>query len=53
MSRLDQLVQWCGDGFDGLILYDECHKVRRRMHRGCQPQVGKHRLMGTCADNMH
>lgn len=28
-SRIDQLVEWCGRDYDGLILYDECHKVRR------------------------
>lgn len=22
-SRLQQLVQWCGPGFDGLIIFDE------------------------------
>jgi hypothetical protein len=22
-SRLDQLVQWFGDGFDGLLIFDE------------------------------
>ncbi len=28
MARLEQVVQWCGQAFDGLVLYDECHKVR-------------------------
>lgn len=23
MSRLEQLVEWCGQGFDGLIILDE------------------------------
>ncbi|CAJ2659094.1 unnamed protein product [Trifolium pratense] len=27
-SRLQQLVQWCGTGFDGLIIFDECHKAK-------------------------
>ena len=27
-SRLDQLVEWCGDGFDGCIFFDECHKAK-------------------------
>ncbi|KAK1365814.1 putative Zinc finger, RING/FYVE/PHD-type, protein strawberry notch [Heracleum sosnowskyi] len=27
-SRLDQLVQWCGKEFDGLIVFDECHKAK-------------------------
>ncbi|KAM3957889.1 LOW QUALITY PROTEIN: protein strawberry notch [Aphomia sociella] len=27
-SRLKQLLQWCGDDFDGLIVFDECHKAK-------------------------
>ncbi|XP_045799653.1 protein FORGETTER 1-like isoform X4 [Trifolium pratense] len=27
-SRMQQLVQWCGPGFDGLIIFDECHKAK-------------------------
>lgn len=27
-SRLKQLVQWCGDDFDGLIVFDECHRAK-------------------------
>lgn len=27
-SRLDQLVKWCGEGFDGCIIFDECHKAK-------------------------
>lgn len=29
-DRLDQLLQWCGDGnsFDGLIMLDECHRCK-------------------------
>lgn len=52
MSRLDQLVQWCGEDFDGLILYDECHKVRWSMHIMYQPQVGKYQLMGSCTNEL-
>mmetsp|Transcript_32416 Transcript_32416/g.95536 ORF Transcript_32416/g.95536 Transcript_32416/m.95536 type:complete len:85 (+) Transcript_32416:105-359(+) len=30
-SRLEQIIDWCGgDSFDGLIMLDECHKVRQR-----------------------
>ena len=30
-SRLEQIIDWCGgDSFDGLIMLDECHKVRGR-----------------------
>lgn len=25
-TRLGQLLEWCGDDFDGIIVFDECHK---------------------------
>ena len=34
-SRIDQLLQWCGEDFDGLIMFDECHKAKNLM-----PEVG-------------
>eukprot|EP00887_Chlorella_sp_A99_P005244 scaffold1.g5244.t1 len=27
-SRLKQLLEWCGSGFDGLIIFDESHKAK-------------------------
>ncbi|CAK1552377.1 unnamed protein product [Leptosia nina] len=27
-TRLKQLLQWCGEDFDGLIVFDECHKAK-------------------------
>ncbi|XP_039113703.1 protein FORGETTER 1 [Dioscorea cayenensis subsp. rotundata] len=27
-SRLQQLLQWCGSNFDGLVVFDECHKAK-------------------------
>ncbi|XP_062554438.1 protein strawberry notch isoform X2 [Armigeres subalbatus] len=27
-TRLKQLLQWCGDDFDGVIVFDECHKAK-------------------------
>jgi len=33
LSRLQQLVQWCGSEFDGLLVFDEVHKA--------QPTKGK------------
>ncbi|TKY45823.1 strawberry notch-like 1 [Spatholobus suberectus] len=37
-SRLQQLVQWCGPGFDGLIVFDECHKAKNLVpESGSQP----------------
>ncbi|XP_051128829.1 protein FORGETTER 1 isoform X2 [Andrographis paniculata] len=36
-SRLQQLVQWCGQ-FDGLIVFDECHKAKNLVpEAGGQP----------------
>ncbi|KAK7243900.1 hypothetical protein RIF29_38713 [Crotalaria pallida] len=42
-SRLKQLVRWCGPKFDGLIIFDECHKAKNLVpERGKQPtQTGK------------
>lgn len=37
-TRLQQLVQWCGPGFDGLIIFDECHKAKNLVpESGSQP----------------
>ncbi|GAU35451.1 hypothetical protein TSUD_364070 [Trifolium subterraneum] len=37
-SRLQQLVQWCGPGFDGLVIFDECHKAKNLVpEAGSQP----------------
>ncbi|CAG9814913.1 unnamed protein product [Phaedon cochleariae] len=27
-SRLKQLLHWCGPDFDGLIIFDECHRAK-------------------------
>ena len=27
-TRLKQLVNWCGDDFDGCIVFDECHRAK-------------------------
>ncbi|CAL1287186.1 unnamed protein product [Larinioides sclopetarius] len=27
-TRLKQLLHWCGDDFDGCIVFDECHKAK-------------------------
>ncbi|XP_015375524.1 PREDICTED: protein strawberry notch [Diuraphis noxia] len=27
-SRLKQLLNWCGDDFDGVIVFDECHRAK-------------------------
>ncbi len=27
-TRLKQLLHWCGDDFDGVIVFDECHRAK-------------------------
>ncbi|BDA46474.1 Protein strawberry notch homolog 1 [Coccomyxa sp. Obi] len=27
-SRIQQVVDWCGPDFDGLVVFDECHKAK-------------------------
>nr|CAD7265835.1 unnamed protein product [Timema shepardi] len=27
-TRMKQLLQWCGDDFDGVIVFDECHRAK-------------------------
>ncbi|KAM3600335.1 uncharacterized protein V6R79_021634 [Siganus canaliculatus] len=27
-TRFQQLIHWCGEDFDGVIVYDECHKAK-------------------------
>ncbi|XP_009595784.1 protein FORGETTER 1 isoform X2 [Nicotiana tomentosiformis] len=37
-TRLQQLVQWCGPEFDGLVIFDECHKAKNLVpEAGGQP----------------
>ncbi|EXB51234.1 Protein strawberry notch [Morus notabilis] len=37
-SRMQQLVQWCGPHFDGLVIFDECHKAKNLVpEAGSQP----------------
>lgn len=26
-AQLKQIVDWCGNGFDGLIIFTDCHKA--------------------------
>ncbi|KAL6659053.1 hypothetical protein ACP70R_003093 [Stipagrostis hirtigluma subsp. patula] len=42
-SRLQQLIQWCGSDFDGLLVFDECHKAKNLIpEAGSQPtRTGK------------
>ncbi|KAI3945077.1 hypothetical protein MKW98_009881 [Papaver atlanticum] len=37
-SRLQQLLQWCGSEYDGLVVFDECHKAKNLIpEAGSQP----------------
>ncbi|CAH9053117.1 unnamed protein product [Cuscuta epithymum] len=37
-SRIQQLVQWCGIEYDGLVIFDECHKAKNLVpEAGAQP----------------
>ncbi|KAL5978726.1 hypothetical protein ACLOJK_029843 [Asimina triloba] len=37
-SRLQQLLQWCGSDYDGLVVFDECHKAKNLIpEAGGQP----------------
>lgn len=27
-SRMEQLVDWCGSDFDGVLIFDECHRAK-------------------------
>ncbi|THD21168.1 Notch signaling pathway -1 [Fasciola hepatica] len=35
-TRLKQLVHWCGKKFDGLIVFDECHRAKNLTPSGTQ-----------------
>ena len=33
-TRLKQLLQWCGEDFDGVIVFDECHRAKNLVPAG-------------------
>lgn len=33
-TRMDQIRQWCGEDFDGVIIFDECHKAKNLFQHG-------------------
>lgn len=33
-TRFNQIVQWCGEEFDGVIIFDECHKAKNLFPSG-------------------
>lgn len=45
LKRLEQLTDWCGPDFDGVLAFDECHKAKSVKVNGekttgmfCHPQ---------------
>ena len=36
-TRLHQLVTWCGRNFDGVIVFDECHKAKNLYQANGKP----------------
>ena len=47
-KRLKQLVNWCGKGFDGLVLFDECHKAKNLVRCPSFPHAD-----GLCCSCVH
>lgn len=46
--RLDQLVGWCGEGFDGPIIFDEAHRAKNLVpERGMEPTRTGKAVLGT------
>jgi len=33
-TRLKQLLEWCGEDFDGVIVFDECHRAKNLVPAG-------------------
>lgn len=33
---MTQILDWCGEDFDGLIIFDECHKAKNLVSDGGQ-----------------
>ncbi|XP_063926476.1 protein strawberry notch-like isoform X3 [Zophobas morio] len=33
-TRLDQLLEWCGKDFDGVVVFDECHRAKNLCPEG-------------------
>lgn len=42
-TRIDQLMNWCGRDFEGLVIFDECHKAKNLVpESGAKPtKVGR------------
>ncbi len=40
-TRFNQIVQWCGEDFDGPIIFDECHKAKNLFPGGAGTRPSK------------
>lgn len=46
-TRLDQLIEWCGEDFDGLIMLNECHKAKTvKLDENANPVMSKDKNAG-------
>ena len=44
-TRLHQLTTWCGSKFDGLIVFDECHKAKNLYQANGKPSKTGHTVL--------
>ena len=44
-TRLHQLLTWCGTKFDGLIIFDECHKAKNLYQANGKPSKTGHTVL--------
>lgn len=51
-SRLKQLLQWCGEDFDGTIVFDECHRAKNLCPTGSSKptKTGKTCFQSLCSN---
>lgn len=40
-SRMDQLVAWLGNDFDGCLVFDECHKAKNAVAQTASSKISK------------
>ena len=44
-TRLHQLLTWCGSKFDGLVVFDECHKAKNLYQANGKPSKTGHTVV--------
>lgn len=40
-SRLNQLLDWCKEDFDGCLIFDECHKAKNATPQTASTKISK------------